>query len=130
MQATRRGFLGLLLSAVALGTRGVSKTGQPKVYELNDFYIAGFQYHRGPALIHQMRDGMALGLAAEPENPYDPSAVRIEFGGRHVGYVPRDQNQHVCALLEQGATLSCRLVEAHPDAPPWEMARASITLCP
>ena len=41
-------------------------------------------------------------LIPEPENEYDPNAIRIEIGGHHVGYVPRgkplspDSRAHVC----------------------------------
>jgi hypothetical protein len=29
-------------------------------------------------------------LIPEPENEYDPNAVRVEIGGHKVGYLPRD----------------------------------------
>ena len=31
----------------------------------------------------------AATLVAEPDNPHDPKAVRVEVGGTHVGYLPR-----------------------------------------
>ena len=39
-------------------------------------------------------------LIAEPGNPHDPNAVAVHFAGKLVGYISREENQRVRAILE------------------------------
>lgn len=47
-------------------------------------------------------------------------------------YVPRDQNQTIARLLDQGAPVRCRITQIDPEASIGEQVRvqASITLPP
>jgi len=95
-------------------------------YLLNVFSVAGFQYHEGMKLISQMQTGERLALKAEPGNPYDKFAVRIERRGATIGYVPRSDNRHIHRLLRQGARLTCRVVEVNRQAPTWHQVRVEV----
>lgn len=99
---------------------------RPASYLFNIFSIAGFQYYEGPGLIRRIRTGELLLLKAEPENPHDAFAVRVERRGRMLGYVPRSDNRHIRRLLEQGARLCCRVVEVDREAPPWNQLRVEV----
>lgn len=46
------------------------------------------------------REFQAL-LAAEPENPYDPNAVKVLIADRHVGYLPRAEAAAYGPMLER-----------------------------
>lgn len=54
-----------------------------------EFYIAGWRYYDGEKVIHLMEEGMSVELALEPDNKYDPFAVRV-IGPENtmLGYVP------------------------------------------
>ena len=137
MESSRREFLTAgLASALAASVlaRPPSKShkrgkgGEGKTYVLDEFFVAGFRYHDGPELLHQMSKGARLALVAEPENPYDPEAVAIRFRGRHVGYVPRARNHMVFQLLEQGATVRGRVTLVDSQADPWEALQVQVLL--
>ncbi|MBW1990436.1 MAG: HIRAN domain-containing protein [Deltaproteobacteria bacterium] len=92
------------------------------------FFVAGFQYHHGPTVVHKMREGDPLDMIPEPHNPHDPLAVRLEWNGIMIGYVPRAENQVVNALLQQDAPLEAFIYEVDPDADPWQAVMAEVLL--
>lgn len=51
--------------------------------------VAGFRHY--PESIRSLRGGEELFLQKEPDNKYDPNAVRVEFEGNVIGYVNRFQ---------------------------------------
>jgi hypothetical protein len=124
---SRRKFLGRLLggaSQLKPKPDDVSK----RRYILNNGFITGFQHHGGPAVLHELEVGTPLTLVREPENIYDKYAVRIEFRGRHIGFIPREQNRTVSELLQQGAPLECSITEVTAAAPMWEAVRIQVSL--
>ena len=72
-----------------------------------------------PEAAASVRQGDALRLVREPENPHDALAVRIDGAAGKIGYVPRALNRDIAALLDAGVELSCRAVavEAGKTAP-------------
>jgi HIRAN domain len=42
-------------------------------------------------------EGDALGLVAEPENQHDPHAIRVEHGGRRIGYLAKELAARITA---------------------------------
>jgi hypothetical protein len=121
---SRRTFL-RRLSAVPFGLFGIrlplKVEPAPRQTAVGRYYVAGFQYYRGPELIGRIQPGEAVRLAAEPENPHDPMAVRVDHGGEKLGYIPRRENQAVSRLLREGARIGGRVVEVRPDEDPWKM---------
>lgn len=77
--------------------------------ELLCSHVAGFHYGHGPYVLDRLDIGDTLTLAREPENPYDRAAVRIEWNGAKLGYVPRAENAPIARLLDQGQPLSARI---------------------
>ncbi len=95
---------------------------------LQDSPLAGFQYHAGKALWPQMRAGDALALVREPDNPHDARAVRVEWRGHKIGYVPRRENADVARLLDRGQALSARIVRLAEVRDPWSRVRFEILI--
>jgi hypothetical protein len=95
---------------------------------LQDSPLAGFQYHAGKELWPRMRVGDALTLIREPDNPYDAKAVRVEWQGRKIGYVPRRENDDVARLLDRGRVLSARIVRLSAVRDPWSRVRFEILI--
>jgi len=79
--------------------------------------LAGFQYAEAASLWPRLSVGDELTLAREPGNPHDANAVRVEWRGHKLGYVPRRENAAVARGLERGARLRARLskLESHPN---------------
>jgi hypothetical protein len=95
---------------------------------LQDSPLAGFQYHAGKALWPQMRVGDALALVREPDNPHDARAVRVEWRGHMIGYVPRRENADVARLLDRGQVLAARIVRLSEGRDPWSRVRFEILI--
>ncbi len=51
--------------------------------------LAGFGHYEAAANFDAMKPGDALTLVREPDNPYDVSAVCIEWHGIELGYLPQ-----------------------------------------
>jgi hypothetical protein len=71
--------------------------------------LAGFRHYEAREVWKDMRAGDSLQLVHERDNPYDPNAVRIEWRGRKLGYLPRGDNGAVARQLDGGAPLSARV---------------------
>lgn len=90
--------------------------------------LAGFQYYEGKALWEQMRIGDALTLVREPDNPHDPLAVRVEWRGNKLGYVPRRENQAIARQLDHGNPLEARIVRLVKHRDPWKRIEFEVFL--
>ncbi|MGH8678452.1 MAG: HIRAN domain-containing protein [Burkholderiales bacterium] len=88
--------------------------------------LAGFQYHEGKAVWDQLRVGDALALVREPGNLHDPNAVRVEWRGRVIGYVPRRENEAVARQLDFGNRLGARIVRLTRHRDPWKRVEFEI----
>ncbi len=97
-------------------------------YELDRFFIAGFQYHDGPEVIDSLEPGMELVLIHEADNPHDALAVAFRFGGAHLGYIPRQRNRTIAALLDQGAPMRALVTQVNPDAEPWHAIEVALSV--
>jgi hypothetical protein len=88
----------------------VSGAAEPTTYiVVQHSAVAGFRYYDGFDAWDDMRVGDPLRLAHEPDNPHDPHAVRVEWRGRTIGYVPRRENSHVARQLGHGVPLKARV---------------------
>ena len=95
---------------------------------LQDSPLAGFQYHAGKALWPQMQVGDILTLVREPDNPHDVRAVRVEWRGLKIGYVPRRENADVARLMDGGQLLEARIVRLAEVRDPWSRVRFEILI--
>jgi hypothetical protein len=76
--------------------------------------LAGFRYHEAPRLFERLRSGEPLELAREPDNPYDSNAVRVDWRGHKLGYVPRTHNAALAWAMDRGEALDARVVQRAP----------------
>jgi len=95
---------------------------------LQDSPLAGFQYHAGKAVWPDLRVGDALTLAREPDNPHDPRAVRVDWHGLKLGYVPRRDNADVARLLDNGQPLVARISRLAEGRDPWSRVRFEVMM--
>ena len=80
--------------------------------------VAGFQHHLGVRFLSQLRKGEALTLRREPGNRHDPRAIRVEWRGAMLGYVPREANFAAAQLLDRGTALSARISDLRAGGDP------------
>lgn len=82
--------------------------------------LAGFQYYAGTTHWEEMRPGDRLDLIREPDNPHDPRAVRVEWRGDKLGYLPRKENQAVAAEMDRGGRVEARIARLRQHRNPWQ----------
>jgi hypothetical protein len=99
-----------------------------KQVELQQSPVAGFQYHQGEKVWSLLKIGAPLVLVREPDNAYDPRAVRVDWHGRRLGYVPRVENASVSHLLDCNRKLSAEITALHLGHDPWERIEFTIYL--
>lgn len=82
--------------------------------------LAGFQYYGGSIHWDEMRVGDSLTLIREPDNPHDRLAVRIEWRGEKLGYLPRAENRAVAGELDRGGRVEARIARLRKHRNPWQ----------
>ncbi|HWV18806.1 MAG TPA: HIRAN domain-containing protein [Rhodocyclaceae bacterium] len=82
--------------------------------------LAGYQYHAGTEVWAQLQAGDALTLVREPDNPHDRNAVRVEWRGRQLGYLPRAENQAIAVELDRGSRVEGRIARLREAKNPWQ----------
>ena len=80
--------------------------------------LAGFQYYQGKDLWDEIKIGDTLALVRETDNPHDANAVRVEWRGHQLGYVPRRENRTVAQHIDRGGRVEARVskLQKHPNA--------------
>lgn len=107
----------LLLAALWAGAAAAGDISSRLL--LQESPVAGFQYHEGKAVWDDMKEGDDLTLVREPDNPYDPRAVRVDWRGHAIGYVPRKDNEAVARFLDRGVKAEARIVRLRNSRNPW-----------
>jgi hypothetical protein len=100
----------LLACAAAFAAHAQPPVAEPSVRLLvQNSPLAGFRYAEAAEVWPQLRAGDALDLVREPDNAHDANAVRVEWRGRKLGYVPRAENGALAWAMDRGETLRARV---------------------
>lgn len=131
MPVTRRRWFQSLLAAVLVPLVAPSQA-RPAARRvlIQRSPLAGFQYHHGEALWRRLRVGHPLALEREADNPYDDRAVRIDWKGRKLGYLPRMENTAVSQMLDRGERLTARITALGESHDPWLRVAIEVWLEP
>jgi len=97
------------LVAAALASPAPATCAAEAVIVVQRSPLAGFRHYEGAEVWRAMKPGDRLQLVREPDNPYDANAVRVEWRGAKLGYVPRRDNAAVARQLDRGAALEARV---------------------
>ena len=81
--------------------------------------LAGSQYYALSTAWQEIRAGDALTLIREPDNRHDANAIRVEWHGRKLGYVPRARNRVIAAAMDAGEHLTARVSSVSDNKNPW-----------
>ena len=71
--------------------------------------LAGFRYAEASQVWSELRIGDPLELVREPDNPHDRNAVRVDWRGRKLGYVPRAENEALAWAMDRGERVTARI---------------------
>lgn len=117
--------LGALLALPALAKTKEVKTNQ---LLLQSSPVAGFQYYQGEALWSEFRNGQALTLLREAENPYDERAVAIYWNKAKLGYIPRRDNAAISQLLDRGERLKAVIEKLDDTDDYWKLMTVAVSV--
>ena len=90
--------------------------------------LAGFRYHEGKEIWGELKVGDVLQLVREPDNSYDPKAVRVDWHGHVLGYVPRAENAAVARQMDRGEKLEARIAKLRKSRNPRQRIEFEIFL--
>ena len=82
--------------------------------------LAGFQYYQGKELWDEILVGDVLTLVRESANPHDNNAVRVEWQGHKLGYLPRRENRAVAQHIDGGGKVEARVSKLRQHRNPWQ----------
>lgn len=85
---------------------------------LMECFLAGFEHYAAGKCWNHLRIGEELALVREPANPHDSRAVRVDWHGATLGYVPREANFALAQLLDRGEGATARIARKNPAADP------------
>ena len=125
MPRNRAAWLFIVIAALACASPAVA---QPTRILVQSSPIAGFQFHEGKQLWDQLKVGDPLTLVREPDNSHDARAVRVEWNGHMLGYVPRAENDAVARQLDRGNRLEARIVRLTKHRDPWKRIEFEVFL--
>ena len=96
--------------------------------QIDAFHVAGFQYYDGATMLGAMKAGDAVEFTLEPDNPHDPEAIVLRYGGVKIGYVPKSVNDAVATMMYFGHAdaFEMRILQVAPEEAPWEQVRVGI----
>jgi hypothetical protein len=124
----KRSFLRGALAALGAGLTGAAAAAARRRVLIQHSPLAGFQYHAGAALWPRLAVGQPLALVREPANRHDERAVRIDWRGHKLGYLPRAQNTAVAQMLDRGEQMRARIAQLRTSPDPWERVTIEVFL--
>ncbi|MFV0338752.1 MAG: HIRAN domain-containing protein [Chthoniobacterales bacterium] len=124
---TRRHFLGQSILLLTLGTTSLQalpklssllkKTPTPApTVPFQTCRIRGFRYYQPIESLDKFCLGDQLTLAAAPDNPHDPRAVKVFHKKNHIGYLPRESNDKAFAHLTLGNPIYAKIEKITPES--------------
>jgi hypothetical protein len=111
-------------SASAMSAR--AESSEPLLLQTSP--VAGFQYHQGETLWPEIQEGCVLTLTREPDNRHDQRAIRIEWQGKKLGYVPRIDNAALASLMDRDHMLVARVNAKRESLDPWQRLELDVYL--
>ncbi|MGD2139713.1 MAG: HIRAN domain-containing protein [Burkholderiales bacterium] len=72
-------------------------------------FVSDFAQHDGKSVFRRLKRGALLQLVREPDNEQDGNAVRVEWQGHWLGYLPASVNAGIARQLDFGNRLRARI---------------------
>lgn len=119
------GVMLLALGLIPLQSRGADVTTQ---MILGALPVAGFQYYAGKRLWEGLKVGDSLTFVRDADNPHDANAIRIQWQGEMLGFVPCAGNVSVAKLMDKNFKVSGRIVHLQAGRSHWQRILFEIVL--
>jgi hypothetical protein len=71
---------------------------------------ATFRPTEAKEIVRGLHIGDKVQLQADPTNEYDSTAVAVYYDDVHIGFIPRDSNSALFAVLMDGAEISAEII--------------------
>lgn len=120
-------FLRISLCLLCLAIYSSPRAESVKILVQNS-PLAGSQYYAMARIWSEIRPGDRLTLTREPENRHDRNAIRVDWNGQQIGYVPRAENRAVARALDAGEKLEARVSKLRDDPDPWRRVEFEVYL--
>lgn len=88
--------------------------------------LAGIQYYTAKEWWAEMQLNDTLALIREPDNRHDANAIRVEWKGHKIGYLPRRENQAVAQEMDRGTQLAAVISKLQRHRSPWQRLKMDI----
>ncbi len=79
-------------------------------------YVAGLKFTDAAKFLDDIKVDDVITLHHELENPTDPNAVRLEWNGRKLGYIPKAHNGDISRGLAAGVPYEAFVNMVNPAA--------------
>jgi hypothetical protein len=122
-------FLGVTGPLTASGADSETALGEVRIL-VQSSPLAGIQYYTAKAWWDEMRANDRLQLVREPENRHDANAIRVEWKGHKLGYLPRRENQIVAEEMDRGTRLEATISKMQRHRSPWQRLKMDIYVLP
>ncbi len=105
---------------------------EPGEYGVQDYHfrfpVAGWRYYEGEQVLCELSIGERVRLELEPDNEWDPNAVRIfSPSGKHIGYVPAIYSWYLEDAVKAG-TYDAVITGVSDAAGPQRRVQISVTI--
>lgn len=125
MRFQRARTIALLLAALSIAQFAAAESVKLVVQSSP---LAGSQYYAAARVWNEIRIGDRLTLTRETDNRHDRNAVRVDWQGQQIGYVPRAENGAVARALDAGEKLEARVSKRRDDPDPWRRIEFEVYL--
>lgn len=83
--------------------------------------LAGVTFEGGQKNIKELNcpEGTLLTGTREPDNKFDPNAIRITYEGKYLGYIPKGFAKEIAPQIDSGAIFEFKKLDkvgGHPGA--------------
>ena len=113
---------GQSLGLVGASTLSVPVPFESKIVLFESVRIAGTTHTPNiNDVIDRIPEDALLRFVREPDNQADPWAIRVEYDGRKIGYMPADKNELIARLMDGGKTLHGLLLERSLQGNWWKV---------
>lgn len=113
---------GQSLGLTGTGALSIPLPFESKIVLCESVRVAGTTHTPNIAnIMREMPEDARLVFFREPDNQADPWAIRVEYGGRKIGYMPADKNELIARLMDGGKTVRGSLKEKELQGNWWKV---------
>lgn len=79
--------------------------------------LSGLSFHSYAMYAKQIDAGEELILVRDPANPHDKNAIKVFYGEEQIGWVPKEKNEILAKMLDEGFDVRCWVIAHDLKAP-------------